>query len=429
MAKQEAIAAVDPYAEGPAVARGTSRGRRFRALVIDGTRSAVEELTVIDLPRNDVVVRTEAVHVSYTMANWARRGLGLESHPGVVEWPLIPPFVLGHYAVGIVEAIGEDVRRTRPGDRVIVAGTPVCGVCYACNQGRQDRCQFMTTQPHAIAARADGTPVSNSLAIGGMAELTIAAEEFVIPVFTDLPAIELAMIAGTPGMGLGAALTMAPVEPGSNVAIFGCGPLGLGAVQGARLRGASQIIAIEPVRRRREAAIAMGATIALDPAAEEDLIERVRSLCESPNRRYYAGGRAAVDMPAFRGADFTIEAVGGELFPPRVEPSPDPTGILPIQQALEVTCATGHVSYTGIAQRGEVSFVPWHITNSSRTMRGLQMGGIQALKDYPRYVALAEKGLIDLSAMATHVCRLDDFHEAFEHVAYRTTLASVIDFS
>jgi len=425
--EQQAIAAVDPYA-GPIVSRGSSLGRKFRALVIDGASSAVEELSVTDLPDNDVVVRTQAVHVSYTMANWARRGLGLRSHPGVVEWPLIPPYVLGHYSVGIVESVGSQVRRTQPGDRVIVAGTPVCGVCYACNQGRQDRCQFMTLQPHAIAARADGTPVSNGLAIGGMAELTIAAEEFVIPIFSDLPSIELAMIAGTPGMGLGAALTMAPVEPGSNVAIFGCGPLGLGAVQGARMRGASQIIAIEPIRARREAALAMGATVALDPNDEEDVVDRIRSLCESPNRRYYAGGRAAVDMPAFRGADFTIEAVGGDLFPPQAEEGPDPTGIQVIRQALEATCATGDVSYTGIAQRGEVSFVPWHITNSSRTLRGLQMGGIAALRDYPRYVALAEKGLIDLSAMATHVCRLDDFREAFEHVAYRTTLASVITF-
>lgn len=416
-----------PEPIGARVNRGRVAGRSFRALVIDGTRSAVEELTLLPLAADAVVVRTQAAHVSYTMANWARRALGLDSYPGVVEWPLTPPYILGHYSVGVVEAVGEDVRRVRPGDRAIVSGTPACGCCHACLQGRGDRCQFMTTAPHPVATRADGTQVTASFAIGGMAEMTIAKEEFLVPVWTDISSVELAMVAGTAGMGLGAGLIQAPIEPGSNVAIFGCGPLGMGAVQAARMRGAGQIIAIEPVAYRREAALKQGATVALDPNAEEDVVERIRDLCQPANDRFYAGGRTR-QQPGFRGADFTIEAVGGDPFPPRVEASPDPTGILPIRQALEATCATGHVSYMGIAQRGEVSFTPSQITNSSRTIRGLQMGGISALRDYPKLIALVEKGLFDASSMATFVCPVDDFRQAFEHVAYRTTLAAVMTF-
>ena len=416
-----------PGPVGARVNRGSVAGQSFRALVIDGSRAAVDELTLLPLAADDVVVRTQAAHVSYTMANWARRALDLQAYPGVIEWPLGPPYILGHYSVGVVEAVGEDVRRVRPGDRAIVSGTPVCGSCYACLQGRGDRCQFMTTLPHPIATRADGTEVTASFAIGGMAELTIAKEEFLVPVWTDISPVELAMVAGTAGMGMGAGLIQAPIEPGSNVAVFGCGPLGMGAVQAARLRGANQIIAIEPVAYRREAALKLGATVALDPNAEVDLVEKVRELCQPANDRFYAGGRTAA-QPGFRGADFTIEAVGGDLFPPRVEHSPDPTGILPIRQALEATCATGHVSYMGIAQRGEVSFTPWQITNSSRTIRGLQMGGISAMRDYPKLVALVEKGLFDAKSMATFVCPLDDFRQAFEHVAYRTSLAAVMTF-
>jgi len=120
--------------------------------------------------------------------------------------------------------------------------------------------------------------------------------------------------------------------------------------------------------------------------------------------------------------------VGGELFPPRVEKSPDPTGIVPMKQAYEATCSTGHVSYMGVAQLGEISFAPWVLANSGRTIRGLQMGGISAMRDYPRFVTLVEKGLLDVKSMATFICRLDDFQQALEHVAYRTSLASVISF-
>lgn len=414
--------------DAPSIARGAMEGRRFRALVVDGTKAAVEELRLLPLAAGDVVVRTQAVHVSYTMANWARRALSLVSNPGVADWPLGPPYILGHYSVGIVEAVGEDVRRTRPGERVLVSGTPACGVCRACLQGRGDWCQLVSNQPYPVARRADGTQITASFAIGGMAELTIVHEESVVPVWTDLSSLDLAMLVGAPGMGLGAALIQAPVEPGANVAVFGCGPLGMGAVQGARLGGANRIIAIDPIQYRRDAARGFGATDVLDPSTEENLVERIRVLCDAGSDRPYAGGRTRAKGSQLRGADFAIEAVGGELFPPRVEKSPDPSGVLPMKQAYDATCSTGHVSYMGAAQIGEISFRPETLAVSGRTIHGLQMGGISAMRDYPRFVTLVEKGLFDVKSMATFTCKLDDFHQAFEHVAYRTSLASVIVF-
>jgi threonine dehydrogenase-like Zn-dependent dehydrogenase len=112
-------------------------------------------------------------------------------------------------------------------------------------------------------------------------------------------------------------------EPGSDVVVFGAGPVGLGAIQAGRVTGASQVIAIDPIKYRRDFALKMGATVALDPVAEgEGLVERVRELCKGPNDRRFAGGvswgRAGNAVMA-RGADFVVEAVGLQAFPPKVE--------------------------------------------------------------------------------------------------------------
>src|SRR3970282_989129 len=118
------------------------------------------------------------------------------------------------------------------------------------------------------------------------------------------------------------------VEPGSIVAVVGCGPLGLSAVQGARIAGASTIIAIDPIRVRREVALKVGATIVLDPNVEgERLAERVRVLTTGPNDRLWAGGRNPGGVrPGGAGADFVVEAAGASTVPPKLEAGPSPTG-------------------------------------------------------------------------------------------------------
>src|SRR5262249_11084787 len=158
--------------------------------------------------------------------------------------------------------------------------------------------------------------------------------------------------------GLAGGMNLAPFEIASDVVVLGAGPVGIGAIQAARLKSAGQIIAVEPIKYRREIALKVGATMALDPNAEPNLVERIRELCKGKTDRRFAGGRAWGDdiFAVPRGPDFTIEAVGSDQFKPKVEQGPDPTGIRPLQQAWEFTRAGGHIVTLGFAQRGDVSF-------------------------------------------------------------------------
>src|SRR5207249_4828660 len=153
------------------------------------------------------------------------------------------------------------VRRVQVGDRVIVNVLPHCGQCYGCLRGR--RCMaFNAGVP--FADTEDGTPVIGSLNVGGMAELMVPYEESVVPVFTSVPPAQLSLLHCVSGCGLGMTTTMG-VFRGSDVAVFGAGPVGLSSMQGARILGAKQIIAVEPIKVRRDLALKLGATTALDP--------------------------------------------------------------------------------------------------------------------------------------------------------------------
>jgi S-(hydroxymethyl)glutathione dehydrogenase/alcohol dehydrogenase len=283
-----------------------------------------------------------------------------------------------------------------------------------------------------MAEMSDGTPVFEGGALGGLSELMVVSEEYCCPVFTDLPAVQLTMLGDTVGTGLAAGMNLARVEPGSDVVVLGAGPVGLGAIQSARIMGAAQIIVVEPIKVRRDLALKLGATMVMDPNVEgKGLVEKIRELCKGPTDRRFAGGRAwGNDLFAVpRGPDFTIEAVGGETFPPKMEAGPDPTGVLPLQQAWEFTRGGGHIVTLGFGQKGDVSFPAMLFANRGRTVHSGQQGGLNMLRDLPRYVTLVEKGLIDLKSIVTDTYPLDRTREAIQAVADRTTIGAVITFS
>ena len=395
-------------------------GRKFRALVRFGVTASVQELKLLPIQPREVVIRTQASGVCYTI-------VGQVLSTNNVTRAQIP----NHSAMGVVEEIGPLVKRVQVGDRVIIPGTPQCGQCYHCLQGRADWCQFLSTNPpHAMAEMADGTQVFESGALGGLSEIMVCTEEYCCPVFTNLPAEHLTMLGDTMGTGLAGGMNLAPIEPGSDVVVLGAGPVGIGAIQAARIKGAGQIIAVEPIRYRREIALKMGATLALDPNAEANLVERIRDLCKGKTDRRFAGGRAWGDeiFAVPRGPDFTIEAVGGDAFKPTVEQGPDPTGILPLQQAWEFTRAGGHIVTLGFAQKGNVSFPASSFANRGRTIHSGQQGGLNMLRDLPRYVTLMEKGVIDMKSVVTATYPLDRVMEAVQAVADRTTMAAVVVF-
>jgi S-(hydroxymethyl)glutathione dehydrogenase/alcohol dehydrogenase len=221
-------------------------------------------------------------------------------------------------------------------------------------------------------------------------------------------------------------------EPGSDVAVFGAGPVGLGAIQAGRVMGAGQVIAIDPIRYRREFALKMGATIALDPTAEGDgIVERVRELCKGPNDRRFAGGttwgRGGNSVMA-RGADFVVEAAGLQAFPPKVEPQPDPTNVKTVQHAWDCTRMGGHVMLMGLTL-GPVAFPGTALALLGRTIHPGQQGGFHAMRDIPRYVKLIEKGTIDATSVITKRYTLDQAREAVQDTADRSIITGVIEFS
>jgi S-(hydroxymethyl)glutathione dehydrogenase/alcohol dehydrogenase len=414
-------AATGGIALAPQARAQSSAGRRFKALVRYKTGATIEELKLLPIQPREVVVRTEASAVCYTIV---RQVLGTNN----AARPSIP----NHSGMGVVEEIGPLVKRVQVGDRVIVPGTPQCGQCYHCLQGRSDWCQFLSTNPpHAMAEMSDGTQVFEGGALGGLSELMVVTEEYCCPVFTKLPGAELTMLGDTIGTGLAGAMNLIPMFPGADVVVLGAGPVGMGAIQGARIMNAGQIIVVEPIKYRREIAMKVGATITLDPNAEGSrLVENIRELCKGKTDRRFAGGRAWGD-DAFavpRGPDFTIEAVGGEAFAPKVERGPDPAGILPLQQAWEMTRAGGHIVTLGFGQAGNVSFPASSFANRGRSIHAGQQGGLNMLRDLPRYVTLMEKGVIDMKSVVTATYPLERVLDAVHAVADRTTLAAVITF-
>lgn len=415
--------------------------RRFRGWVSRGSgtgRTTLQDLTLRPIGGRQVVVRTEATNLCYSNSG-AVLGLGANFGGRLSSMALIQ----GHGGVGIVEAVGPEVRRVQVGDRVCVSGTPQCGSCYQCLRGRADMCQFLGRQGPddlvAIADLRDGTPVYANSHIGGLAELMVTFEEWVVPVFTKATAADLGMVCSCVAVaGLGATTSqgavlrqgsggqVALVEPGAIVAVVGCGPLGLSGVQGARISGASTIIAIDPVRARRELAMKVGATHTLDPNVEGDtLVERVRDLSKTPNNRLWAGGRDSGGLLGGAGADFVLEAAGADQAPPRVEAGPDPTGILPLRQAYEMCAPGGHIVTTSLP-RGNITLPAVLFTIGGRTHHAGQAGGASPMRDIPRLVELLDKGQYNATALATSVVPIERMLEAYQDVVYRTTITAIM---
>jgi S-(hydroxymethyl)glutathione dehydrogenase/alcohol dehydrogenase len=198
-------------------------------------------------------MRTEAAQTCYTSVDQVLV-------PGI---PINQATIVGHGGVGVVEAVGPQVISTRVGDRVIVNLHAACGRCFNCLRGRSDKCMNGGAANPGPSCDMGNTPVFSYT--GAMSDLMITNEEYVTPLFTEVPATQIAMLTCVGGCGLGMTMTNCPIEVASDVVIFGAGPVGLSAVQGAKIKGASRIIVVEPIRYRREIALKLGATDVVDP--------------------------------------------------------------------------------------------------------------------------------------------------------------------
>lgn len=388
--------------------RADVAGRRFRAFVRYRTGASVQELTLLPLTPRRVVVRTEASQCCYTSVAQA---LGTQN--------VAQPVILGHGGIGVVEAVGDGVKRVQVGDRVIATVTPWCGECYNCMHGHPDRCLGLRDFA-SVARMQDGTVVSGS--VGGHAELMAGDEEWFVPVFTAVPSVELSLLSCVSSCGLGTTMSQAPVEAGADVVVFGAGPVGLSAIQGARIRGASQIIAIEPIASRRALALKVGATIVLDPNVEGDnLVQKVQDLCTPTTDRRWAGGGNV-------GPDYVIEAVGGDTYPAK-EQGPDPTGLTVLRQAWQLCSPAGTLVTTGVGYPANptLNFQGSQWANGQK--HHLPGKGTNLKRDLPRFVRFIETKQFDAKSLVDATYPLERTREAYEATGARTVVSSVIVFA
>jgi S-(hydroxymethyl)glutathione dehydrogenase/alcohol dehydrogenase len=336
-----------------------------------GKPLVLEDLPIPAVGPRDVLVRIAASGICHTDLNV------IDGHSSL-QLPIVP----GHEATGIVEEVGAEVRRARPGDRVLASVSPACGSCWWCVNGMSNHCERgPLVQTATRFTLADGRTARAVCGCGSFAEAMVVDEASVVAVQTDLPDEQLALLGCGVTTGVGAALNTAQVSPGSTVAVIGCGGVGQSVIQGARIAGAVTIIAIDLAESRRTAALRVGATHTVDPA-EADPAEQVRELTDG------------------RGADFSFEVVG----------VPDL-----MTQAFALARMEGTVTLVGMPAVGaSVSLPAISAVFSGKKLVGSPVGGSQILRDFPRFIRLAEAGRLDLGELVSRRITLEDVNEGVE---------------
>jgi S-(hydroxymethyl)glutathione dehydrogenase / alcohol dehydrogenase len=323
-----------------------------------GKPLVLEELAQPEVGPRDVLVRLSASGICHT-------DLNVIAGRSALPLPIVP----GHEGCGVVEEVGSEVRRVKVGDRVLASVSPACGTCWWCLHAMSNHCergaQVRTKQRFALQA---GQLAAAVCGCGTFAEAMVVDEASVVAVRSSLPDEQLALLGCGVTTGVGAVLNTAKVEPGSSVAVIGCGGVGQSIVQAARIAGATQIIAIDPVAARRAQSLKLGATHAIDPR-EADTVEQVRSLTHG------------------RGADYSFEVVGRPEL---------------MQQAYHATRMEGTVTLVGMPAIGQNLTLPaLGAVFSGKRLIGSAVGGAQILRDFPRFIALAEAGQLDLGSLVS----------------------------
>jgi S-(hydroxymethyl)glutathione dehydrogenase/alcohol dehydrogenase len=341
----------------------------------------IEEVTPIDPGPGDVIVRVTASGVCHSdLAN--------------IDGTLPPQrLVLGHEGTGIVEKIGADVRGMQVGDRVIGSFVPACGVCWFCLHDQSNLCkQTYPLMFEKRVRRADGEELFAMTGLGTFAELMTASQHSLVRVESDLPDEQLALIGCGVTTGVCAVLNTARVEPGSVVAVIGCGGVGQAVIQGARIAGAARIVAIDPVALKRDSALQLGATDVVDPS-DADPLEAVKALSDG------------------RGADYAFEVIG-------IAPT--------IRQAIDCTRPGGTTVMVGMPKLD--SDIPIPATNVllQKTVKGTMYGGAQVRRDFPRLIQFVEQGLLDIGSMVSRTMHLDDVNDALDAMQRGEVIRTVL---
>ncbi len=359
--------------------------QRVKGVIAPAKDARVELVTIVvpDPGPGEAVVRVQACGVCHTDLHYVQGGIGNDY-----------PYLLGHEAAGIVEAVGEGVRDLEPGDYVVLNWRAVCGTCRACKRGRPWYC-FATFNATAKMTLEDGTPLSPALGIGAFAELTLVAAGQCTKVDPAAPP-EVAGLLGCGVMaGLGAALNTGNVGRGDSVAVIGCGGVGAAAVAGARLAGAARIIAVDVDDRKLATASELGATHTLN-STTTDAVAGIRDL---------TGGF---------GADVVIDAVG------RPET---------YRQAFYARDLAGTVVLVGVPTPEMTLELPLlDVFGRGGALKSSWYGDCLPSRDFPVLIDLFLQGRLPLDAFVTETIGIGDVEKAFGRMHGGDVLRSVVVF-
>ncbi|GAA3952466.1 S-(hydroxymethyl)mycothiol dehydrogenase [Actinomadura viridis] len=348
-----------------------------------GAPVSVETVLVPDPGPGEALVKVQACGVCHTDLHYREGGINDEF-----------PFLLGHEAAGVVEAVGDGVTEVEPGDYVILNWRAVCGQCRACLRGRPWYC-FNTHNAKQKMTLADGTELSPALGIGAFAEKTLVAAGQCTKVDPEASPAAAGLLGCGVMAGLGAAINTGGVTRGDSVAVIGCGGVGNAAIAGARLAGAAKIIAVDIDDRKLDWAKGFGATHTINSSGT-DPVEAIREL---------TGGN---------GADVVIDAVG------RPET---------YEQAFYARDLAGTVVLVGVPtpeMRLELPLLD--VFGRGGSLKSSWYGDCLPSRDFPMLIDLYRQGRLDLDAFVSETIALDEVEAAFTKMHHGDVLRSVVVF-
>lgn len=307
--------------------------------------------------------------------------------------PMPPPSVLGHEGAGLVEEVGEAVSGLAVGDHVILSFVPACSHCNPCLRQQSYLCAEAGPQAMSQNFRLDGNPIGGMTGLGTFAEELIIGEAACVKIDNDVPLDIAALIGCGVTTGVGASINTAQVTPGSSVVVFGCGGVGISAIQGARVAGAAEILAVDTMEGKLEQAKHFGATSVTTPDGFDD---------------------AKAKLTGGDGFDFALECIG--------MPST-------MRQAFDLTRRGGTTCIVGVGRAEETfSLSAFEMFFSEKTLVGSMYGGADVRTDFNRFLRLYKAGRLDLEGMISRRIAIDEVNDAMACMGDADVIRQVIDF-
>lgn len=362
-----------------------------RAAVLDrpGGPVTVTEVELAPPNAGEVEVRISAAGVCHS-----------DLHVVKGEWELPLPVVLGHEGAGVVTAVGAGVTDLEVGDHVVLSWVPACGACRQCQLGRPWQCEKVASVVATQGVLFDGTsrwsragsPLHHYLGVSSFAERVVVPVTGAIRVRRDAPLDVIALIGCAVATGVGAVRNTAAVEEGATVAVIGCGGVGLACVQGARLAGASRIVAVDIDAGKLETAHRLGATDSIDSSAVDPV--------------------AAINDLVPGGVDYAFDAIGK---------------IATTEQSIAMLGLGGAAVIVGLPPTGSTArFDPLSLAEANQRILGSNYGSVDPQRDIPGLVDLYMEGQLDLDSMVSSRRPLEAAPAALDDLAAGRSLRTLL---